>query len=84
LIIFKEGIYIIMDIFLNTKIITCSELSSNAIAAYTALRMIQNLSTNKYYVNIKLLAFQLTDDITLGRKYMERLAEGLNELMKQL
>ncbi len=43
--------------------------------------MIQNLSTNKYYVNIKLLTFQLTDDITLSRKYMERLAEGLNELI---
>ncbi len=70
-----------MDIFLNSKIITSSELSSNAIAAYTALRMIQNLGTNKYYVNIKLLAFQLTDDIALSRKYMERLADGLNELI---
>ncbi len=70
-----------MDIFLNSKIITSSELSSNAITTYTALRMIQNLSTNKYYVNIKLLAFQLTDDIALSRKYMERLADGLNELI---
>lgn len=43
--------------------------------------MIQNLNTNKYYVNIKLLAFQLTDDITFSRKYMERLSDGLNELI---
>ncbi len=32
-------------------------------------------------MNIKLLAFQLADDITLSRKYMERLSEGLNELI---
>lgn len=70
-----------MDIFLHSKIINNNELSSNAIAAYTALRMIQNLSTNKYYVNIKLLAFQLTDDIILSRKYMDRLFDGLNELI---
>ncbi len=70
-----------MDIFLDSKIITNNELSSNVIAAYTALRMIQNLSTNKYYVNLKLLAFQLTDDITLSRNYMERLSNGLNELI---
>lgn len=70
-----------MDIFLDSKIISNIELSSNAIAAYTALRMIQNLSANKYYVNIKLLAFQLTDDIVFSRKYMDRLAEGLNELI---
>ena len=62
-----------MDIFLDSKIITDKTLTSNAIAAYTALKMIQNLSTNKYYVNLKLLAFQLTDDITLSRNYMERL-----------
>lgn len=80
-IIFRKGIYILMDIFLDSKIISNNELSSNAIAAYTALRMIQNLSTNKYYVNLKLLAFQLTDDITLGRNYMERLSDGLNELI---
>lgn len=80
-IIFREGIYIIMDIFLDSKIITNRELSSNAIAVYTALRMIQNLSINKYYVNIKLLAFQLMDDITLSRKYIERLSEGLSELV---
>ena len=70
-----------MDVFLDSKIITDNTLSSNAIAAYTALRMIQNLSTNRYYVNLKLLAFQLTDDITLSRKYMERLGDGLNELI---
>lgn len=70
-----------MDIFLDSKIINNNELSSNAIVAYTALRMIQNLSTNKYYVNIKLLAFQLTDDIILSRKYMDRLFDGLNELI---
>lgn len=70
-----------MDIFLDSKIVTNNELTSNAIAAYTALRMIQNLSTNKYYVNIKLLAFQLTDDIILSRKYMDRLSDGLNELI---
>lgn len=70
-----------MDIFLDSKIITDSELSSNAVAAYTALRMIQNLSTNRYYVNIKLLVFQLTDDIILSRKYMERLSDGLNKLI---
>ena len=80
-IIFKKGIYIIMDIFLDSKIITDKTLTSNAIAAYTALKMIQNLSTNKYYVNLKLLAFQLTDDITLSRNYMERLSDGLNELI---
>lgn len=80
-IIFRKGIHIIMDIFLDSKIVTNNELSSNAIAAYTALRMIQNLSTNKYYVNIKLLAFQLTDDIILSRKYMDRLSDGLNELI---
>lgn len=70
-----------MDIFLDSKIITDNELSSDAVAAYTALRMIQNLGTNKYYVNNKLLAFQLKDDITLSRKYMERLSDGLNELI---
>lgn len=70
-----------MDIFLDSKIISDNELSSSAVAAYTALRMIQNLSTNKYYVNLKLLAFQLTDGITLSRKYMERLGDGLNELI---
>lgn len=70
-----------MDIFLDSKIITDDTLSSNAIAAYTALRMIQNLNTNQYYVNIKLLTFQLTDDIVLSRKYMERLSDGLNELI---
>lgn len=79
--IFKKGICIFMDIFLDSKIITDNELSSNAVAAYTALRMIQNLSTNKYYVNNKLLVFQLTDDITLSRKYVERLSDGLNELI---
>lgn len=78
---FKKGICIFMDIFLDSKIVTNNTLSSNAIAAYTALRMIQNLSTHKYYVNIKLLAFQLTDDIILSRKYMERLLDGLNELI---
>lgn len=83
LIIFKEGIYIIVDIFLDSKIINNNELSSNATAAYIALRIIQNLNTNKYYVNLKLLAFQLIDDITLSRKYMERLADGLNELIKK-
>lgn len=31
-----------MDIFLDSKIITDNTLSSNAIAAYTALRMIQS------------------------------------------
>lgn len=81
LIIFRKGIYIIMDVFLDSKIVTDNTLSSNAIAVYTALRMIQNLSTNKYYVNIKLLVFQLTDNIILSRKYMERLADGLNELI---
>ena len=70
-----------MDVFLDSKIVTDNTLSSNAIAVYTALRMIQNLSTNKYYVNIKLLVFQLTDNIILSRKYMERLADGLNELI---
>lgn len=70
-----------MDIFLDSKIISDKKLSSNAIAAYTALRMMQNLNANKYYVNIKLLAFQLTDNITLSRKYMERLSGGLNELI---
>ena len=79
--IFREGIYIIMDVFLKSKIICDKKLSSNAIAAYTALRMIQNLNTNRYYVNIKLLTFQLTDDITFSRKYMERLSDGLNELI---
>ena len=79
--IFMKGIYIIMDVFLESKIICDKKLSSNAIAAYTALRMIQNLNTNKYYVNIKLLTFQLTDDITFSRKYMERLSDGLNELI---
>lgn len=70
-----------MDIFLDSKIISDKKLSPDAIAAYTALRMIQNLNTNKYYVNIKLLVFQLTDDIILSRKYMERLSDGLNELI---
>ena len=70
-----------MDVFLDSKIISDKELSSNAVVAYTALRMIQNLNTNKYYVNIKLLAFQLTDDITFSRKYVERLSDGLNELI---
>lgn len=70
-----------MDIFLDSKIISDKKLSPNAIAAYTALRMIQNLNTNRYYVNIKLLTFQLTDDITFSRKYMERLSDGLNELI---
>lgn len=70
-----------MDIFLDSKIISNKKLSPDAIAAYTALRMIQNLNTNKYYVNIKLLVFQLTDDIILSRKYMERLSDGLNELI---
>lgn len=79
--IFRKGIYIIMDVFLESKIICDKKLSSNAIAAYTALRMIQNLNTNKYYVNIKLLTFQLTDNITFSRKYMERLSDGLNELI---
>lgn len=79
--IFRKGIYIIMDVFLDSKIISDKELSSNAVVAYTALRMIQNLNTNKYYVNIKLLAFQLTDDITFSRKYVERLSDGLNELI---
>lgn len=80
--IFRKGIYIIMDVFLESKIISDRKLSSNAVAAYTALRMIQNLNTNKYYVNIKLLTFQLTEDITLSRKYMERLSDGLNELIE--
>lgn len=70
-----------MDIFLDSKIISDKKLSPNAIAAYTALRMIQNLNTNRYYVNIKLLTFQLADDITFSRKYMERLSDGLNELI---
>lgn len=70
-----------MDIFLDSKIISDKKLSPDAIAAYTALRMIQNLNINKYYVNIKLLVFQLTDDIILSRKYMERLSGGLNELI---
>jgi hypothetical protein len=70
-----------MDVFLDSKIISDKKLSSNAVAAYTALRMIQNLNTNKYYVNIKLLAFQLTEDITFSRKYVERLSDGLNELI---
>ena len=43
--------------------------------------MLQNLNTNKYYVNIKLLTFQLTNDITFSRKYVERLSDGLNELI---
>ena len=60
-----------MDVFLESKIICDKKLSSNAIAVYTALRMIQNLNTNKYYVNIKLLTFQLTNDITFSRKYMK-------------
>lgn len=79
--IFRKGIYIIMDVFLESKIICDKKLSSNAIAAYTALRMIQNLNTNRYYVNIKLLTFQLTDNITFSRKYVERLSDGLNELI---
>lgn len=70
-----------MDIFLDSKVVTNNKLSSNAIAAYTALRMIQNLSTNEYYVNIKLLAYQLSNNLMLGRKYMERLSDGLNELI---
>lgn len=70
-----------MDVFLESKIISDKKLSSNAIAAYTALRMIQNLNTYKYYVNIKLLVFQLTDDITFSRKYVEKLSDGLNELI---
>lgn len=70
-----------MDVFLGSKIISDNKLSSSAILAYTALRMIQNLSTNRYYVNLKLLAFQLTDDIIFSRKYMEKLGEGLNELI---
>ena len=70
-----------MDIFLDSKIVTNNELSSNVIAAYTALRMIQNLNTNEYYVNIKLLAYQLANNLMLGRKYMERLSDGLNELI---
>ena len=79
--IFRKGIYIIMDVFLESKIISDKKLSSNAIVAYTALRMIQNLNTNRYYANIKLLTFQLTDNITFSRKYMERLSDGLNELI---
>lgn len=70
-----------MDVFLENKIICDKKLSSNAIAAYTALRMIQNLNTNRYYANIKLLTFQLTDNITFSRKYVERLSDGLNELI---
>lgn len=79
--IFRKGIYIIMDVFLESKIICDKKLSSNAIAAYTAFRMLQNLNTNRYYVNIKLLTFHLTGDITFSRKYMERLSVGLNELI---
>lgn len=80
-IIFKEGIYIIMDIFLDSKIIIDNTLSSDAVVAYTALRMIQNSNTNAYYVNMKLLAYQLSNNLMLGRKYMERLSNGLNELI---
>lgn len=70
-----------MDIFLDSKIITNNELSSDATAAYIALRMMQNLNADKYYVNIKLLSFHLTGDIVISRKYMERLSKGLNELI---
>lgn len=70
-----------MDIFLDSKIITDNTLSSNAIAVYTALRTIQNSNTNAYYVNIKLLAYQLSNNLILSRKYMERLSDGLNELI---
>lgn len=41
----KKGICIFMDIFLDSKIISDKKLSSNAIAAYTALRMMQNINT---------------------------------------
>ena len=80
LLIFRRIYNIIMDIFLDSKIITDKELSSDATAVYIALRMMQNLNTNKYYVNIKLLSFYLTDDIIIGRKYADRLSRGLNEL----
>ena len=80
-IIFKEGIYIIMDIFLDSKIITDNKLSSDTIAVYTALRMIQNSNINEYYVNMKLLAYQLSNNLIFSRKYMERLSDGLNELI---
>lgn len=70
-----------MDIFLDRKIIINKELSSDAIAVYIALRMMLNLNTNKYYVNIKLLTFYLTGDIIISRKYVERLSKGLNELV---
>ncbi len=42
-----------MDIFLDSKIITDNKLSSDTIAVYTALRMIQNSNINEYYVNMK-------------------------------
>lgn len=81
LLIFRRIYNIIMDIFLDSKIITDKELSSDATAVYIALRMMQNLNADKYYVNIKLLLFHLTGDIIIGRKYIERLSKGLNELI---
>lgn len=70
-----------MDIFLDSKIITDNKLSSDTIAVYTALRMIQNSNINEYYVNMKLLAYQLSNNLIFSRKYMERLSDGLNELI---
>ena len=64
-----------MDIFLDSKIITDNKLSSDTIAVYTALRMIQNSNINEYYVNMKLLAYQLSNNLIFSRKYMERLSD---------
>lgn len=43
--------------------------------------MIQNSNINEYYVNMKLLAYQLSNNLIFSRKYMERLSDGLNELI---
>lgn len=60
-----------------------SQISSYGLAAYCAIKSIPYLEeTKEAYINMELLAYQLTQNIHCPRKFMEKIKIGFDELLK--
>ena len=77
----KEGIFI--KIWLNKEVYKSPQISSYGLAAYCAIKSIPYLEeTKEAYINMVLLAYQLTQNIHCPRKFVEKIKIGFDELVE--
>lgn len=70
-----------LKMFLNNDVLLNKDLSDEAIAAFIALKAIYRKDCDRYYVTVGMLVSYLAGTLSLSRKYTERLANGLTELI---